>query len=62
MNNSEQVQSSEARVQQLNQVAGRVETQTLEDQFAEVLQKGSSRETIRAKMHMMDKIKEQDKR
>ena len=62
VNNSEQVQSSEARVQQLNQVAGRVETQTLEDQFAEVLQNGSSRETIRAKMHMMDKIKEQDKR
>ena len=61
VNNSEQVQSSEARVQQLNQVSGHVQSTSLEDQFIDIMNTGNTKQTIAAKLAMMDNIKQQNK-
>ena len=55
---SEQVNMSEARVQQLDKVASHVETSTLENQMQEILQNGSVKETIAAKLSVIDAAKE----
>jgi len=60
VNKTEQVNTSEARVQQLNQVAGHVESQNMEDQFRDILNTGTPKDTIRAKLAMMDNIKQQN--
>tara|TARA_R100000278_G_C5435378_1_gene151727 strand:- start:53 stop:535 length:483 start_codon:yes stop_codon:yes gene_type:complete len=58
---AQQVNTSEARVQQLNQVAGHVQSTSLEDQFIDIMNTGNTKQTIAAKLAMMDNIKQQNK-
>ncbi len=61
VNKSEQLQTSEARVQQLREVSKPIESLDLNDQLKEILETGSVRETMTAKLAILDAQKEDNK-